>query len=75
MVFGLITIILVFWLRHQVDPNAGIFAVFAKLGVGSVGRARSDHTNPTVYIEYPQTFDLVWILNTLVVFTVASSLL
>ena len=75
MLLGIMTILIVIRLRYQANPNTGIFAVAAKLGIGSVTEARSDTTDPTVYISYPQTFDLVWILNILVVIIVALSLL
>jgi len=72
---GVITIVWVVLLRRQSDPNAGIFALAAKVGIGSVGNKSSDHKDPTVYFKHPKLFDFLWILNHVAVIITASILL
>ena len=72
---GVITIVWVVLLRRRSDPNAGIFAMAAKVGIGSAGNKSSDHTNRTVYIKHQKLFDFLWILNHFAVTIVASILL
>ncbi|KAK3353965.1 hypothetical protein B0T25DRAFT_223613 [Lasiosphaeria hispida] len=72
---GIITIAWVVLLRHQNNPNAGIFTLAAKVGIGSVANKRSDHIDPTVYFDHPQIFDLLWVLNHVVVIIITSILL
>ncbi len=56
ILLGVITIVWVVLLRRQSDPNAGIFALVAKVGIGSVGNKSSDHADPTVYISNIRNF-------------------
>ena len=75
ILFGIFTIAWVVLLRRQNDPNAGFFALAAKVGTRSVVNKRSDHISPTVYIKHPKLFDLLWILNHVAVIITASILL